>query len=236
MASSSSSAVQCAPTASAFDSSSSSDSNPTPPLPTGTVVLRQGDAIEFWHAKGLALGNYEGPVTGRLSLAVRTEAGEPLVIDAGQIVGAWREGEMRGAAPTDSAGWAELREQARELLQGMPARGLDLGPFWRAASSREKGFVVTPAHAAEFLFGETQSNLGLKKRRPFQFRGWVSGFGRFPETVADVFGRTGVHVLVLLEHMVVYTCTGLYNVVGKITTGCRGSSLSVEVTVSRWCG
>lgn len=157
----------------------------------GTVTLRPGDPIEFWHAQGLVLGNYESPVPGRQSLVVRTEAGEPLTIDAGQIVGVWREDEMSGHLPlggvtagadgdangggggssTAVAGWAEVREKTRALLQGTPARGLDLGAFWRAASSRGKGFVVTPAHAAEFLFGaESPAKLGLRKRPPFRFR------------------------------------------------------------------
>ncbi|CAN0326148.1 unnamed protein product, partial [Scytosiphon promiscuus] len=139
----------------------------------GTVLLRPGDPIEFWHAQGLVLGNYESPVPGRQSLVVRTESGEPLTIDAGQIVGVWREDEMSGRLPrskiTSAAGndgngsdavgsaaasarWAEIKEEARALLQSTPARGLDLGPFWRAASSKGKGFVATPAHAAEFLF------------------------------------------------------------------------------------
>ncbi|CAM9979509.1 unnamed protein product, partial [Ectocarpus fasciculatus] len=160
----------------------------------GTVVLQPGDPIEFWHAQGLVLGNYESPVPGRQSLVVRTEAGEPLTIDAGQIVGVWREDEMTGRLPLGSvtgaggadgdesggggsssasvvAGWVEVREETRALLQGTPARGLDLGAFWRAASSRGKGFVVTPAHAAEFLFGaESPAKLGLRKRPPFRFR------------------------------------------------------------------
>lgn len=143
------------------------------------VRLVRGDPIEFWHAKGLVLGNYEGPVPGRQSLAVRTEAGLPLTIDAGQIVGLWSTGsngeDMRGSLPTDPTSWAELRAEARALLQDMPARGLDLEPFWRAAGSKGKGFVATPAHAAEYLFGaEGQSKrTGLKKRRPFEFNGCV---------------------------------------------------------------
>ncbi|CAM9891181.1 unnamed protein product [Scytosiphon promiscuus] len=156
----------------------------------GTVLLRPGDPIEFWHAQGLVLGNYESPVPGRQSLVVRTESGEPLTIDAGQIVGVWREDEMSGRLPSSkttsaagndgngsdtvgsAAGWAEIKEEARALLQSTPARGLDLGPFWRAASSKGKGFVATPAHAAEFLFGdESPARLGLRKRPPFQFRG-----------------------------------------------------------------
>lgn len=153
----------------------------------GTVLLQPGDPIEFWHAQGLVLGNYESPVAGRQSLAVRTEAGEQLTIDAGQIVGVWREDEMSSRLPLQGgdgsanvnvsgavavAAWAEIREEARTLLQDMPARGLDLGPFWRAASSKGKGFVVTPAHAAEFLFGAgSPAKLGLRKRPPFQFRG-----------------------------------------------------------------
>ncbi|CAN0075062.1 unnamed protein product, partial [Ectocarpus sp. 12 AP-2014] len=172
------------------DQSSSNGNNQLRLLP-GTVILQPGDPIEFWHAQGLVLGNYESPVPGRQSLVVRTEAGEPLTIDAGQIVGVWREDEMSGHLPLGSvtagadgddsgdggssaavvAGWAEVREKTRALLQGTPARGLDLGAFWRAASSRGKGFVVTPAHAAEFLFGaESPAKLGLRKRPPFQFR------------------------------------------------------------------
>lgn len=148
----------------------------------GTVVLQPGDPIEFWHAQGLVLGNYESPVPGRQSLVVRTETGEQLNIDAGQIVGVWRENEMSGRLPTSSQGsgdgsggavaaWAEIREEVRTLLQSTPARGLDLGPFWRAASSKGKGLVATPAHAAEFLFGAgSPAKLGLRKRPPFQFR------------------------------------------------------------------
>ncbi|CBN79298.1 weakly similar to cyanobacterial Exoribonuclease II [Ectocarpus siliculosus] len=172
------------------DQSSSKGNNQLRLLP-GTVILQPGDPIEFWHAQGLVLGNYESPVPGRQSLVVRTEAGEPLTIDAGQIVGVWREDEMSGHLPLGSvtagadgddigdggssaavvAGWAEVREKTRALLQGTPARGLDLGAFWRAASSRGKGFVVTPAHAAEFLFGaESPAKLGLRKRPPFRFR------------------------------------------------------------------
>ncbi|CAB1099581.1 unnamed protein product [Ectocarpus sp. CCAP 1310/34] len=179
------------------DQSSSTGNNQLRLLP-GTVILQPGDPIEFWHAQGLVLGNYESPVPGRQSLLVRTEAGEPLTIDAGQIVGVWREDEMSGHLPLGRvtagadgddggdggssaadggssaavvAGWAEVREKIRALLQGMPARGLDVGAFWRAASSRGKGFVVTPAHAAEFLFGaESPAKLGLRKRPPFQFR------------------------------------------------------------------
>lgn len=156
----------------------------------GTVVLQPGDPIEFWHAQGLVLGNYESPVPGRQSLVVRTETGEQLSIDAGQIIGVWREEEMTGRLPRSSQGsgggggddsgsggsavpaWAEIREEARALLQSTPARGLDLGPFWRAASSKGKGLVVTPAHAAEFLFGAgSPAKHGLRKRPPFQFRG-----------------------------------------------------------------
>lgn len=160
----------------------------------GTVLLQPGDPIEFWHAQGLVLGNYESPVPGRQSLVVRTETGEQLTIDAGQIIGVWRADEMSGRLPRSSshgngsesgggggggrggdgavAAWAEIREEARELLQSTPARGLDLGPFWRAASSKGKGLVATPAHAAEFLFGPgSPAKLGLRKRPPFQFRG-----------------------------------------------------------------
>ncbi|CAN0456672.1 unnamed protein product, partial [Ectocarpus sp. 8 AP-2014] len=170
---------------------SSSKGNNQLRLLSGTVILQPGDPIEFWHAQGLVLGNYERPVPGRQSLVVRTEAGEPLTIDAGQIVGVWREDEMSGHLPLGSVtagadgddigdggssaavvgGWAEVREKTRALLQDTPARGLDLGAFWRAASSRGKGFVVTPAHAAEFLFGaESPAKLGLRKRPPFRFR------------------------------------------------------------------
>lgn len=153
----------------------------------GTVLLQPGDPIEFWHVQGLVLGNYKSPVAGRQSLAVLTETGEKLTIDAGQIVGVWRGDEMSGRLPqqqrdghgtADSSGaavvevWADIRGEARALLQDTPARGLDLGAFWRAASSKGKGFVVTPAHAAEFLFGaESPTKLGLRKRPPFQFRG-----------------------------------------------------------------
>lgn len=188
---SSSSAVRCEPTANASDSISSSNGPQSDKsasaaaaatadnfllparadLPEGTDLLNPGDPIEFWHAKGLVLGNYESPVPGRQSLAVRTESGEPLVIDAGQIVGLWMEHEMSGFLPRDLSDWAKLRGEARALLQRTPGRGLDLGPFWRAASSRGKGFVVTAADAAEYLFGEEQqqSRLGLKKQLPFEF-------------------------------------------------------------------
>lgn len=161
-------------------------------LVPGTVLLQPGDPIEFWHAQGLVLGNYESPVRGRQSLVVRTDTGEQLTIDAGQIIGVWREDEMSGRLPRSGssvdgggsggggnnggtatvAAWAEIREEARALLQSTPARGLDLGPFWRTASSKGKGLVVTPAHAAEFLFGVgSPAKLGLRKRPPFQFRG-----------------------------------------------------------------
>eukprot|EP00903_Cladosiphon_okamuranus_P010020 g9502.t1 len=163
-------------------------------LPPGTVLLRPGDPIEFWHAQGLVLGNYESPVPGRQSLVVHADTGEQLTIDAGQIIGVWREDEMSGRLPRNPRGpggsagsggggsnnggaaaiaaWAEIREEARVLLQSTPARGLDLGPFWRAASSKGKGLVVTPAHAAEFLFGAgSPAKVGLRKRPPFQFRG-----------------------------------------------------------------
>ena len=196
---SSSSAVRCEPTANASDSSSSSSSSssndpqsesasrtaadnfllpPRADLPEGTALLNPGDPIEFWHAKELALGNYESPVPGRQSLAVRTESGQPLVIDAGQIVGLWKEQEMSGFLPRDLSDWTKLGQEARALLQRTPGRGLDLGPFWRAASSRGKGFVVTAADAAEYLFGEEQqqSRLGLKKQLPFQFSWWVGGW------------------------------------------------------------
>lgn len=174
--SASSFAVQCAPTADGSYRSGSSDrrsSSSDRPAAAGTAHLSPGDPIEFWHAKGLVFGNFERPVPGRQSLAVRTESGESLFIDAGQIVGLWRASEMRGPLPDGAAAWTEVRAEASALLQGMPARGLDLGPFWRAAGSRGKGFVVTPAHAAEFLFRESPSKLGLKKRRPFEFRGCV---------------------------------------------------------------
>lgn len=72
--------------------------------------------------------------------------------------------------PSTPMEWTELREGVRELLQTMPARGLDLALFWKAASSRGKGFVVTPAHAAEFLFAKEHRSVGLKKRKPFEFR------------------------------------------------------------------
>ncbi|CAM9345305.1 unnamed protein product [Pylaiella littoralis] len=159
----------------------------------GTVLLQPGDPIEFWHAQGLVLGNYENPVAGRQSLAVRTETGEKLTIDVGQIVGVWRGDEMSGSLPQPQrngssgnantgsvavvAAWAEVREEARVLLQSTPARGLDLGAFWRAASSKGKGFLVTPAHAAEFLFGAgSPAKLGLRKRPLFQFRGAGESF------------------------------------------------------------
>ncbi|CAN0031092.1 unnamed protein product, partial [Ectocarpus sp. 4 AP-2014] len=210
---------------------SSSKGNDQLRLLPGTVILQPGDPIEFWHAQGLVLGNYESPVPGRQSLVVRTEAGEPLTIDAGQIVGVWREDEMSGHLPLGSvtagadsddsgdggssaavvAGWAEVREKTRALLQGTPARGLDLGAFWRAASSRGKGFVVTPAHAAEFLFGaESPAKLGLRKRPPFQFRSPGEAFrpsaveraaaaqvlagerSRFKRVVSKRLGPTGV--------------------------------------------
>lgn len=188
---SSSSTVQCAPTTSMSDvgggssvdgigdtrhdrrrrscSSHASGSGGGP-----TAELLPGDPIEFWHAKALVLGSYESPVPGRRSLAVRTEAGEALVIDAGQIVGIWLKGEMRGPLPSGAEEWGRVRGEAAALLQGMPTRSLDLGPFWRAASSRGKDFLVTAAHAAEFLFAEDRAKLGLKKRRPFQFRGCVA--------------------------------------------------------------
>lgn len=178
-----SSTVQCAPTTIMSDDGGSGGSvdgisdtrhRHRSPHAGGTAAeLREGDPIEFWHAKGLVLGNYEGPVPGRRSLAVRTEAGEALVIDAGQVVGLWVEDEMRGPLPSGAAEWSSLEVEATALLQGMPTRGLDLGPFWRAASSRGKGFLVTAAHAAEFLFAEDRVKMGLKKRRPFQFRGCV---------------------------------------------------------------
>lgn len=62
--------------------------------PTNSVVLRPGDAVEIWHAKGIVLGNYEGPVPERRSLSIRLASGESLAIDAGQIVGVWRAEDM----------------------------------------------------------------------------------------------------------------------------------------------
>lgn len=161
---------------------------PTGPRATAnTVFLTPGDPLEFWHNKGLVLGNYKGPIPGRKSLSVQTEFGEPLVIDSGQIVGVWLEDEMRGGPlPRDAAAWDRVRAEATTLLQGMPGRGLDLESFWRAAVAKGKGFVVTPAHAAEFLFGGEGraaglSRLGLRKRPSFQFsNGWVCWYaGRF---------------------------------------------------------
>lgn len=61
--------------------------------PKSSAVLSPGDVIEFWHAKSLMFGNYCGLVKGRRSLAVRAASGESLVIDAGQIVGLWPQGE-----------------------------------------------------------------------------------------------------------------------------------------------
>lgn len=160
-----------APVSAARYATTSSGYNGKGAAPTGipAVVLRRGDAVEFWHAKALILGNYEGPVPERRSLTVRAATGEVIVIDAGQIVGVWSYDTMRGPLPVSSAQWRELQANARALLQGMPAKGLDLSPFWLAASSKGKGFVVTTAHAAEFVFGRSQAQVGLKKRRPFDF-------------------------------------------------------------------
>lgn len=131
--------------------------------------MRPADPIEFWHSKALVLGNFVGPVEGKQSLVARTAAGERVIIDAGQIVGLWTACEVRGDLPASPNHWEQLLIEARELLQSMPTRSLDLGPFWRAASSREKGFVVTPGHAAEFLFAENDGKRGLRKRRHFLF-------------------------------------------------------------------
>lgn len=149
---------------------------PTSPRTTANIVfLTPGDPMEFWHNKELVLGNYKGPISGRKSLSVQTEFGEPLVIDSGQIVGVWLEDEMRGEPlPRDAATWDRVRAEATALLQRVPGRGLDLESFWRAAVAKGKGFVVTPAHAAEFLFGgegraAELSRIGLRKRPSFQF-------------------------------------------------------------------
>lgn len=149
---------------------------PTSPRTTvNTVFLTPGDPMEFWHNKELVLGNYEGPISGRKSLSVQTEFGEPLVIDSGQVVGVWLEGEMHGGSlPRDAAAWDRVRDEATALLQRVPGRGLDLESFWKAAVAKGKGFVVTPAHAAEFLFGgegrdAELSRIGLRKRPSFQF-------------------------------------------------------------------
>lgn len=139
-------------------------------LPEGSTMLTPGDPIEFWHAKSLALGNFVGAVPGRRSLSVLTEFGESLTIDAGQIVGLWQEREMRDSLPKCLEDWAKVRESSNSLLQDMPTSGLNLDSFWLAASSKGKGFVVTPAHAAEFLFKVNKFELGLKKQRPFQFQ------------------------------------------------------------------
>ena len=126
------------------------------------------------------LGNYEGSVRGRNSLLVRTESGEPLTIDAGQVVGVWSKDEMwEEQLPGDAAAWGRIRADATALLQSVPGRGLDLEPFWKAAVAKGKGFVTTPAHAAEFLFGGdpaaggVKGRGGLKKRPAFQFPRWV---------------------------------------------------------------
>lgn len=135
--------------------------------PKSSAVLSPGDVIEFWHAKSLMFGNYCGLVKGRRSLAVRAASGESLVIDAGQIVGLWPQGG--GASPSTPTEWADVRKGVRALLQSMPTRGLDLAPFWKAASSSGKGCVVTPGHVAEFLFSEEYRSIGLRKRKPFEF-------------------------------------------------------------------
>lgn len=133
------------------------------------VVLHPGVVVECWHAKTLVLGNYEGLVPERRSLRVRTAAGESLAIDAGQIVGVWSADDVRGPVPSCTAEWMELQARARALLQGMPARGLDMSAFWKAANIGRNKVLVTPAHAAEYLFSENQAQVGLKKRRPFHF-------------------------------------------------------------------
>ena len=80
---------------------------------------------------------------------MRTEFGEPLVIDASQIVGVWLEDEMRAEPlPVDAGAWDRVRAEVTALLQGVPGRGLDLETFWRAVVAKGKGFVATPAQAA----------------------------------------------------------------------------------------
>lgn len=138
------------------------------------IMLRSGDVVECWHAKTLVLGNYEGLGPEGRSLRVRKMTGEALTIDPGQIVGVWSADTVRGPVPSSTAEWMELQAQARALLQGMPARALDLGALWKAAASTgRKKMVVTTAHAAEYLFSESQAQVGLKKRKPFQFNRYV---------------------------------------------------------------
>ncbi|CAN0141197.1 unnamed protein product, partial [Discosporangium mesarthrocarpum] len=143
----------------------------SPSPPKGVTVVLPGDPIEYWHAKSLGLGFYQGPTPGRKSLTVQSASGEQILIDVGQIVSVWRRECMRGPLPESKEDWSKLRSDVRGLLQSMPARGLDLEGFWKAAIARGKGFVVTSAHAAEYLFAGNPKRRGLRKRGAFDFDG-----------------------------------------------------------------
>ena len=116
--------------------------------PVSPRNLPNGAVVELWHNGRLCLGNSRGMATAR-ALLVDLSSGEQVKVDGGQLVDVWEAAE----APTSSAEWREVHNEAASLLGQLPPQVLDLQPLWKELVAQEGGSgCVVSCQVAEALF------------------------------------------------------------------------------------
>ncbi len=102
------------------------------------VQLKQGAGLEYWHEGGLNIGTFMSLNSLAPSLHVMPAEGRKgenttVVIDVGQIVGAWED-----QGPMNATAWMNLMDSVQNTLHEIDPLKLNLDGLWKAAAKVNK--------------------------------------------------------------------------------------------------
>ena len=109
------------------------------------TILYDNIPLEIIWNKRLVFGNFKSVnknVKGAItSISVRRVSGEMVSIDPSQVISCWDDISDEDV-PEDSGQWADVANEAMDILRDMSPRKSDLQEFWKLVSKRSNALSV----------------------------------------------------------------------------------------------